>query len=83
MYNMLKIEFQNPPRLRPPRGGPNREHAICDDIASYFFLEKQGSLLSHPCPLSSGHPPRIIPPTKCRPHNAASHLTPAHTKLYK
>ena len=42
MYNMLKIEFQNPPRLRPPHGGPNREHAICDDIASYFFLEKQG-----------------------------------------
>ena len=54
---MLKIEFQNPPRLRPPCGGPNREHAICDDIASYFFLEKQGSLLSHPCPLSSSRPP--------------------------
>ena len=72
MYNMLKIEFQNPPRLRPPRGGPNREHAICDDIASYFFLEKQGSLLSHPCPLSSGRPPRAL----YRLQNAARIMPP-------
>ena len=52
-------------------GGPNRERYISGcrgDIASILFFLKQGSLLSHPCPLSSGHrPAHYIAPAKCRP----------------
>ena len=60
MYNMLKIEFQNPPRLRPPAEDRIGNAPYAMILHHTFFLEKQGSLLSHPCPLSSGRPPRAL-----------------------
>ena len=74
MYNMLNIEFKNPPHLRPPaedRIG-NSYSIIRDDILSYFFLET-GFPFTSISPLSTQlRPPRAL----CRPQNAARIMPP-------